>query len=206
MLKKTGEIARAAGESLGVLAPSAQNATAAAEIARAALVAAQAARDAAEQELQAAHEQGASPKEIVRLEAALAATKQEADRAERAYIGAEKRLAAARDADGRKAKAAATAARDAALDRMAESAAEIDRLAALIAEQVRAYDAEIEPLSVAASAGVASRVFHCGGAVIVRHALEKAGALPSSWLGDRSEQPGAVQLAERERGAVVAGA
>jgi hypothetical protein len=113
-----------------------------------------------------------------------------AERAQRAYASAERRLAGACAIAADKSKAAAIVKRDEALERRAMAAAEFARLAGLCAEQVRTYDAQAGPLSEAAAAGVAARVFHLGGAQVLRHALEHAGALESRWIGDKAQQPG----------------
>lgn len=202
MLKKI----RAAGEAVGVLVPTLADASKSADEHRQALIGAQAAVEKAEDALQAAHDRCDTP-EVTRLEAAVAAAKVEVSRAEGRYRGAEKRLAAARDAEAEKKRAAMIAARDAALGVRGRAAAEIDRLAVAVAAQVLLYDEQAGVLSEAAAAGVASRTtLHTGGQELVRHALERKGALPSRWLGNRAEQPGAVELAVRDAGAIVAGA
>jgi hypothetical protein len=196
---------RQAGEAVGVLAPSLADATAAAEQRRAALIEAQARIASAERELEAAYDRGATPKEISEAEAALADSKITADRAQKSYSAAERRLASAREAEGVEFKAEAINLRDAALEIQRGAAAEIDRLAGLIAEQVVLYDAQFNALSEAASKGVAARIFRSAGSDIVKHALERAGALPSSWIGSRDGQPGAAELAAKAADAVTAG-
>ena len=206
LIKKVKDGARAVAENIGIVALSVSDASEAAEQRRAALVDAQAAIQKAEAALEAAYDRGASAKEISEAEARVADVRLNAERAQRAYTSAEKRQAAAREAEGAERKTAAMAKRDAALEIRAQAATEIDRLAAEIAEQVRVYDAQANALSEAAAAGVASRTFHIGGAEISRHALERAGAFPSHWLGDKAQQPGAAQIAAQHAGAVLAGA
>src|SRR5690349_1805313 len=128
MLRRTKEIARAAGEAVGVLTPSQNDATKAAEEHRQKLTAAQAALEQAQDALQAAHDRGADS-ELTRLEAAVAAAKVEVSRCEGRYLGAEKRLAAVRQAEHAERKAEAIKRRDAALEIQAEAAQDIDRLA-----------------------------------------------------------------------------
>jgi hypothetical protein len=200
MLKKI----RQAGEAVGIINVSLPDATEAAEQRRAELVASQAAIADAERELDRLHDAGASPRDMSAAEAHVADAKLTAERAQRAFQAAERRLAQARDAEGAEHKAEAVKIRDVALEAQREAAAEIDRLAALMAIAVKLYEAQFNALSEAASAGVAARALHVGGAEIVRHALERAGAMPSSWLGPRSEQPGAVAIAEKQRGAILA--
>lgn len=204
MLTKGKDVIRSVAESAGLIAPSLQDAEKVAAKHREALVAADGALERADQELQGAHDRGARDTEITRLEAAKAAAKAERDRAEGRYLGAERRAATARGAEAEQAKAAAVARRDAALATRDRAAAEIDRLAAAMAEQCRVFDGELPALSEAAAAGVAARIQYRDGATMARNALERAGALPSGWLGDKAEQPGAVKLHQQERGAILA--
>lgn len=201
MLKKI----RAAGEAVGVLSPSVADASKSADEHRQALIAAQAALEKAQDDLHAAHDRGAENPEVIRFEAAVAAAKADVARAEGRYRGAEKRLAAARDAAAEKSKAAMITARDAALGVRGRAAEEIDRLAVALAAQVRLYDEQAGKLSEAAAVGVASRTLPIGGQDLARHALERAGALPSRWVGNKAEQPGAVEMAARDADAVRAG-
>jgi hypothetical protein len=78
-------------------------------------------------------------------------------------------------------------------------------LAVKIAEAVAAYNAEAPTLSECAKAGVANpSIYQAGGWELARNALEKNGALPSRWIGDRADQPGAAAIAERDAGAILA--
>lgn len=204
MLKRSKEIARTLAESAGIVAPNLPTVQEAAEQRRVALVEALDAVSRAETELDRQHDIGAPVAEVQAAEARLADSRLSAERAQKAYSAAERRLATAREAEAEKAKAAAIVARDAALDRRAKIAQRIDELAAELATLVDGYDAQLDPLSEAARLGVAARAANFDGAQLARHALERAGALPSRWLGPRHEQPGAVRLAEQQRGAVLA--
>jgi hypothetical protein len=201
MLKRV----RAMAESAGIIVPSETDARTAAEQRRADLLAAQSAIQHAEQELEAGYDRGATPRELQAAEAVLADARLTAERAQRAFQSAEKRLRAAQDIEADKSRAAALAKRDEALAIRAKAAAEIDRLAADMAGVVAEYDAQANALSEAAAAGVASRTYYIDGAVLVRSALERAGAMPSSWVGDRADQPSAADLAARDADAVTAG-
>lgn len=206
LMKKMKDGARAVAENIGIVAPSVADASEAAEQRRATLVESQAAIQQAEVALEAAYDRGATPKEISEGEARVADARLNAERAQRAFHAAEKRLTAAREAEGAERKTAAMAKRDAALEIRAQAAQRIDALAAEIAEQVRLYDAQVNTLSEAAAAGVASRTFHIGGEDLARHALERAGAFPSHWIGDKAQQPGAVEIAAQHASAALAGA
>jgi hypothetical protein len=205
MLKRTAQTVRAVAESAGIIAPSTADANQAAEQHRQALIGAQAALENADQALQAAHDRGADNAEVTRLEAALAAAKVEVSRAEGRYLGAERRLKGAQAVDADKATAAALVKRDESLAIRAKAAAEIDRLAAELAEQCRVFDSQLDALREAARAGVATQVMRATAHSLVMHSLERAGALRSTWIGNRADQPGAVELAARDAGTVVTG-
>ena len=206
MLKRTAQTVRAIAETAGILAPSVPDAQTAAEQRRQLLVDGQAAIVAAEDALNQLFDAGAAPRDVQAAEATLADARLHADRAQRAYASAEKRLAAARDADAEKCKAAAIVARDAALEIRTKAAQRMEALAVEMAAAVAEYDSQAGALSEAAAAGVAARSLNYSGAGIARHAMEKAGAVQSAWIGSKAEQPGAVALAERDRGAILAGA
>jgi len=205
MLKRSRDIARAAGEAVGVIAPKIADAETSAEHRRQDLVAAQAAVASAESELERLYDVGASPKDLSEAEARIADAKLTAERAQRHYAASEKRLTVVRTADAAKAKAAARGERDEAIRARKQAAAEMDRLADLAAEQGRIYDAQADALSIAASAGVAARSMYTSAATLIQLALERAGAVPSTWLGDKREQPGAVELADRDAGSILSG-
>lgn len=203
MLKRTKEIARAAGEAVGVLVPSVADASKAAEDHRQALIAAQATLEKAEEDLQAGHDRGASDQEITRLEAARAAAKVEVSRAEARYIGAEKRLTAAHAAEAEKGKAAAIVKRDATLAARTKAAARIDSLAAELAAEAKTYDALLDVLNLAAAAGVATGYGRRSARVLIEAALRRAGVLPAT--GDPEQRPTAAQLTAQDNDAVTAG-
>src|SRR5690242_17471367 len=81
LMKRTKEIARAAGEAVGLI-PSVADASKSADEHRQALIAAQAALENAQDALQAAHDRAAEHGEVTRREAALAAAKVEVSRCE----------------------------------------------------------------------------------------------------------------------------
>jgi len=207
MLKRGKELARAAGEAIGVLAPSLPDATAAAEQRRQTLVEAQAAIASAEVGLQAAHDRGAEISELTRSEAALADATLTAERAQRAYTAAEKRLTAARDAESQRAREGVRGRLDQALKIRESAAAEIDRLVASIAQEVQTIDAQDEIISEASRIGVAAR--HSGfnpgrGRQSVQMALSQHGVIARTYLGDPTSHPGARDLIGRENGALTA--
>ncbi len=195
MLKRIRQV----GEAVGVLIPSVADASVAAEEHRQALIAAQAALEKSQDELQAAHDRCADTSDITRLEAAVAAAKVEASRAEGRYRGAEKRLAAARKAEADQEKAAALVKLDESLTKRAGHAARIEALMIEIAAEVRGYDGEDVALAEAARAGVASRVPHIDGRAVVQGALRKAGVVPGPY-----NPLGAVEIDAMARGAILA--
>lgn len=148
MLKRTQEAVRAVAEAAGIINPSVADATKAAEDRRAALIAAQKAVADGEDALDAAHDRGAEAVEVQRLEAALAGSKLNAERAQRACDAAERRLEKAREAEANKGKAegrtqslavladrqAAAGEVGAALDALRAALAKIDRHDARLAE------------------------------------------------------------------------
>lgn len=195
---------RAVAESAGILPPRVLDATEAAEIHRKALTEAQAALEGAEQALQAAHDRSAEVAEITRLEAALAAAKVEVSRAEARYLGAERRLGAAREAEAEKAKAAARVKLNESLAALTKAGIEIDRLAEAMAAQVAILDAQYPALNEAQRAGVAAVYTRTSGRTLAELALDRALAQQSgTWAGDK---PAAAELAQSIAGAVVAGA
>jgi hypothetical protein len=206
MLKKTRDVVRTVAEQVGIIAPQVNDAQNAAEQRRADLVAAQKAVADGEAALEAADDRSAAPRELAEIEAKLASAKLDAERAQRAYTAAEKRLQASRDVEAGKAKAAAREKRDAALTIRAKAAAEMDRLAVAMAEQTRVYDAQLDALSEVARDGVASQGLRTRGSVLVQFAVQRAGAVESTWFGDRAKQPGAAELAARDEGTILAGA
>src|SRR4051812_42243836 len=103
---------RAVAESAGIITPNKADATAAAEQRRAELVAAQAAVSAAEAEVEGRYDASASAREIAEADAAHVNAKMAAERAQRHYAAAEKRLAGAREAETTVHKADALKRRD----------------------------------------------------------------------------------------------
>lgn len=204
MLKRTRETVRAVAETLGAISPTLADATAAAEQRRQALTDAQATFDAAAVALDAAHDAGAPIGDIHRAEAVLADARLTADRSQLAYAAAERRLNAALAATADKAKAAARARLAEALAIRQKAAARIDALSAELAEQVHLFNAQIGTLNECARDGVATNAGRITAQRLIEHALQKAGALPSHWIGDPAGQPSAVDLALRDEGAILA--
>jgi hypothetical protein len=205
LIKKLGKDVARAAEAVGILAPNTTDASSAAEQRRMALVQATAAVANAEAELDAAYDAGKSPKELMELEAKVSDAKLTAQRAQQAYNSAERRLASAQSIEASKRTAEMVARRDAALDARAAAAHRIDALAAEMAAEVQRYNAQADVLAEAARAGVAARhTFGDEGATLVRNALEKADALPSGWGSNSAEQPNAVEIAAKFRGAALA--
>ena len=204
MLKRTKEVVQAVAESAGLIDPSLADATAGAEKYRQELVTAQRAVDDAVAALEAGHDVSAADTEISRLESILADARLTAERAQRSCRAAERRLTKAVDAETAKTKAAAIVKRDEALAVRASAAAEIDRLAVEMAEQCQRFDAQIGALNECMRDGVAGNSMRTLAHALAMHALEKAGALRSTWIGDPRHQPGAVALAERDAGSILA--
>lgn len=204
MLMKTKQALRAAGETLGAIQPSVADAQAAAEQRRQDLVAAQSAVAMAEENLQAAHDRSAPVGEIQKLEAALVDANRTADRANRAYAAAEKRLTKAQEAAAGKEKYLAIAKRDAAVEAFTKSAAEIDRLAAEMAAQVQTIEEQYPIFNEAKRDHVAGVYTRTSGGVLARMALDRAvAAQAGEWTGNR---PTAADLAGNVTGAILSGA
>lgn len=202
MLKRTRDTVRAVAESTGLLAPSIADAQAAAEEHRRTLVTAQTAREAAEQALQAGHDGTADDAAIARLEAALASAKMAEQRAERAYIGAEKRLTAAGNAEAETLKAAAIAKRDSALATFTKAAAAIDRLAADMAVHIQSINNQYSAFNESRRDNVAGLFTPIDGATLADFALKRAIAERNGvWTGDK---PTAAELAGQVSGAALA--
>jgi len=194
-----------ASEALG-LTPSVADATAAAETHRHALIAAQGALEAAGDALQAAHDRDADDVQLKRLEAAQAAAKAGLSRAEARYIGAERRLAAALDAETAKVKAGAVDRLKDALAIRAKAAAEIDRLAAEIARHVASIDEQDSVLaeSIRDHAAPREAISLFGrGRRAAELALSKAGAINRVFMGDPTQAPGAVDVIGRDNEALA---
>lgn len=206
MLKRTREIVAAAGEAVGFLTPSVADAQSAAEQRRQDLVTAQAAIVSAEEALQAAHDRGAEAPEITRLEAALADARLTAERGQRAYTAAEKRLTAARAAESEKAKGAMRVRLAEANQTRAKLAERIDAGAREIAECLADFKSQDNTLREAITAGVlkdSTFALNCGQR-FVELALQKAGAIEGGWIGDPATRPGCVQLVAQHNSALSA--
>jgi hypothetical protein len=207
MLRRTAQTVRAVAESAGIIAPNLADAQSAAEQHRQSLVVAQSSLEAAEHALQAAHDRGAELGEIERMEAAHAAAKQEATRAEARYRGAEKRLASANAAEAASKTAAARVRLAQAIEIRATAAEKIDTLAAAIAEQVRLIDAQDTTLAGAMRDGVAANSMSHAlrrGQRAAELALSKHGAIGRSYWGDSTQAPGAADVILRDNGALLA--
>ena len=194
MFNKTRKTVAAVGEALGIVVPSVPDAKAAAETRRMELVAAQSAVDGATAELEAGHDRTADDGEIVRLESVLADARLTADRAQRATRAAEKRLQTAVAAEKDKGKEISRANLDVALAEREAAARTIDEAAVTIAKAIRVFNETDPVISTAMRDGVAVHGVPVGTQRLVEHALQRAGAMPSVWIGDKSEQPTAAQL------------
>jgi chromosome segregation ATPase len=207
MLKKAKETVIAAAEQVGILTPTLADAQAAADKHRQSLTDAQAALDAATLALQTAHDRSAEDAEVLKLEAAVAAAKQDAQRATDRYRGAEKRLAIAQAAEQDKARAVAKYQLSEALAVRLDAAAAIDRLAAEIGKLVNIIDQQDAHLAEAMRDGVAARD---AGSVLKRGqraaemALSRTGAVPRAYAGDPTQHPGAVEVISSDNGALLA--
>jgi paraquat-inducible protein B len=199
---------RAVAESAGIIAPNVQDAQTAAEQRRRDLVAAQVATATAEDELNRLDDRGdATGAQVMAAEAELANVKITAERAQRAYSSAEKRLTAARDAESEKAKGAMRERFKKAMETRTTVAAEIDRLAAAMGEQKRLLDEQDVVIGEAARVGVAAReaTVVCGRAErCIELALSKHGVIARSYMGDPTQHPGAVELVSRDNAALAA--
>jgi hypothetical protein len=203
MLKRTRETVRAVAETLGAISPTLVDAQAGAEQRRQALTDAQQAVANAEEALQAAHDRSADDGELRKAEAVLADTRLSAERSQLAYAAAERRLNEALAANADKVKSAARAHLAEALAIRQKAAARIDTLSAELAEQAHLFNAQIGTLNECARDGVATNAGRTTAQRLIEHALQKAGALPSHWIGDPAGQPSAVDLALRDEGAIV---
>lgn len=201
-LKRGKELARAAGEAVGVLTPALPDAQSAAEQRRLELVAAQSAVVNAEEHLQAAHDRGADATELGRLEAALADSRINGERAQRAYAGAEKRLTKAREAAAAGMVEASIVKLNDALAIRKKAAAELDRLAELIAEQEKIIDGQIGPINEARRDGAGPRYFAplTSGQRAAELAIERTRAR------DKTQQLSALDAIERDNGSLLADA
>jgi len=200
MLKHARETVRAIAEAVAPL--NLADATKAAEIRRQELTDAQQAVAKAEEALQAAHDVSAADGELRKAEAVLADTRLTADRAQLAYAAAERRLNAAREAEADKAKVAAIVKRDAALAEFTKSAAELDRLAAAMAEHVQVIDAQYAVYSEAKRDRVAGAYLPVTGATLAALAVERAVAAAAGQYTDN--KPSASEAGARVTGAVMA--
>jgi hypothetical protein len=73
-----------------------------------------------------------------------------------------------------------------------------------LAIQATRYDGQSNELAECVTAGVAATKGLISSDAILKNALERAGALSSSWIGDRNYQPNATELVTRDRGAILA--
>jgi hypothetical protein len=196
---------RQAAETIG-LVPTLADAQAGAEQRRQALTDAQQAVANAEEALQVAHDRSADDGELRKAEAVLADTRLSAERSQLAYAAAERRLNEALAANADKVKSAARARLAEALAIRQKAAARIDALSAELAEQAHSFNAQIGTLNECARDGVAvaTNAGRTTAQRLIEHALQKAGALPSHWIGDPAGQPSAVDLALRDEGAILA--
>jgi len=153
MLKRTRETVRAVAESAGIIAPSVADAQRAAEDRRAALVDAQKAVADGEAELEALYDRGAPAVELHAAEAKIADAKLNADRAQRVYTAAEKRLQKAEIAERERGMAAGLKRADEVLAERAEIADEIMVALDALRAGIARMDLADEHLSVLQAAG-----------------------------------------------------
>jgi hypothetical protein len=151
MLKRTKDAVKAAVET--ILPPSVAGATTAAEDRRAALVNAQAAVTGAEGELERLYDAGAAPVELHAAEAKIADAKLNADRAQRVYTAAEKRLQKAEIAERERGMAEGLKRADEVLAERERVAGEIAAALQSLADGISAMDSADERLSVLQAAG-----------------------------------------------------
>lgn len=207
MLRRTREIVAAAGEAVGILAPSLPDAITAAELRRQELVIAQAAIGTAEDELNLLHDRGdATGAEVTAAEAVLADARLTAERAQRARMGAEKRLTLARDAEAEKVKGAMRVRLDVALKERAKLAERIDNAAREIAEALAEFNSHDNVIREAMAAGVvkSENTFALGmGRRLVDLALRKRGAVDGAGSGS-IVLPDATELVSQHNATLTA--
>jgi paraquat-inducible protein B len=208
MLKRGKEIARAAGEAVGILSPNVADAQTAAEQRRQDLVAAQGAIAAAEDELNRLHDRGdATGAQVMAAEAMLADVKLTAERAQRAYTGAEKRLQKAREAELAKSREGVRVKLNEVLAQRAKLAEKIDSAAIALAEALAEFNSYDDLIRRAMAVGVVGRdatyTLNLGRRV-VDLALRKRGALYEGTGTGNIELPGAVELVAQHNGALSA--
>jgi len=153
ILSKAADVAQVVTDT--VKPPALANAQEASEARNRELVSAQTAMREAETKLNCLHDAGADTKAIAAAEAKLASANIAADRADRAYKAAQKRLVTAQASETSKERAAIQAKLDNALVIRVEAAEAIDRAAAAIAHEAERINAQDEIISSAVRAGVA---------------------------------------------------
>jgi hypothetical protein len=151
MLKRTKDAVKAAVET--ILPPSVADAQRAAEDRRQALVNAQAAVADGEAELEALYDRGAPAVELHATEARIADAKLNADRAQRAYTSAEKRLQKAEIAERERGMAEGLKRADEVLAERDEIADEITAALDALRAGIGAMDAADEQLAALQSQG-----------------------------------------------------
>jgi hypothetical protein len=191
---------RQAAETIGLVPTLAE--AEAAEQRRQTLTKAQAAVEAARVNLDSLHDAGAPAADISKAEAALADAQITADRAQLSAAAAERRLAAALEDEQSKTKQAARSALSKSTATYDKAAAEIDRLAVLIAAQVEIINKQYEAFNVARTAGVAGLYMPVTGATLATLAIERAIAAQAGQYTDN--KPSASEAGARVTGAVGA--
>jgi hypothetical protein len=151
MLKRTKDAVQAAVET--ILPPSVAAATKAAEDRRAALVDAQKSVADGEAELEALYDRGAPAVELHAIEAKIASAKLDADRAQRSYSSAEKRLQKAQDAERERGLVEGLKRADEVLAERERAAGEIGAALDALRAGIARMDAADERLSVLQAAG-----------------------------------------------------
>jgi len=189
-----------------VIAPTLASAQEASDARSRALIAAQTEIREAEIKLNALHDAGADTKVIAAAEAMLASANIAADRANRAYQAAQKRLASALASETSKERAAIQAKLDVALVIRLEAAEALDRAASAIKHEIDRINGQDKMVSAAISAGVAARengVTFGNARTIAEMALSKVGAIKLVYLGDLTQHPSAADLIKRDNTALT---
>jgi DNA repair exonuclease SbcCD ATPase subunit len=162
MLKRTREAVRNVAESAGIIAPSVADAQRAAEDRRAALVDAQKSVADGEAELEALYDRGAPAVELHAAEAKIADAKLNADRMQRAYSSAEKRLQKAEIAERERGMAEGLKRADAVLAERDEIADEIAVALQSLADGIARLDAVDSTVAELQAKGHVTRNAHLG--------------------------------------------
>jgi hypothetical protein len=169
-------------------------------------VIAQAAIATAESELTRLHDRGdATGAQVTEEEAVLADAKITAERAQRAYAAAEKRLTLARDAETQKSKGAMRERLTEALAARAQCAERIDAGARAMSQALADLQSHDGTIREAIQAGVLKEdsAFALNrGPRLVELALQKAGAIEGAWFGPK-DRPGCFEVVAEHNSALA---